>query len=149
MVLGRLADRVNRDTVRDVVLPELDAGRVLPAFASAMVWGYGTAGYGPTRVRWVLTGVRGRATLHAPVLATVSERLSAAVERVRTGGPIDAFRLMNNEGHIKYLGGAFFTKWLYFASAVNGADDPAAAPILDKHVRDWPCCLMSRCARVR
>jgi hypothetical protein len=50
---------------------------------------------------------------------------------------VEAFRFLNNEGHIKHLGGAFFTKWLYFASALNSPDDRAAAPILDKQVRDW------------
>lgn len=44
---------------------------------------------------------------------------------------------MNNAGRIKYLAGAFFTKWLYFASATTSADDSNAAPILDKQVHDW------------
>nr|WP_311212273.1 MULTISPECIES: hypothetical protein [unclassified Arthrobacter] len=44
---------------------------------------------------------------------------------------------MSNEGRIKYLGAAFFTKWLYFASAVQASDDATAAPILDKQLADW------------
>ena len=52
---------------------------------------------------------------------------------------------MNNEGHVKYLGPAFFTKWLYFASANNGPDDRNAAPILDRQVCIW----MERYAGIR
>jgi hypothetical protein len=50
-VLDGLPEHVDRSMVRDVVLAELDGGRVMPAFVSAMVWGYGDAGYGATRVR--------------------------------------------------------------------------------------------------
>ena len=43
---------------------------------------------------------------------------------------------MCNAGRIKHLASAFFTKWLYFSSAVSDSDDPNAAPILDKQVHD-------------
>ncbi|MBF9315810.1 hypothetical protein [Mycobacteroides chelonae] len=135
--LGDLPDHVNRDDVHAVVLSELNADRVLPAFVSAMVWGYGDRGYGPIRVRCVLTGTRGRNADKSEVLGTVSTRLAEAVNEVREHGPLAGFRLMNNSGRIKYLGPAFFTKWLYFASAVTDVDSPEAAPILDKQVADW------------
>lgn len=54
---------------------------------------------------------------------------------MRDQGPVDGFRYLNNAGRIN--GAAFFTKWLYFASALTNADDPCAAPILDKQVSDW------------
>lgn len=136
-VLDRLPHAVNRESTRDVVLSELDAGRALPAFVPAMIWGYGTVGVGPTRVRWVLTGKKSKEAVQAPVLPSVSDRLTAATHKVRESGPRDAFYLMNNDGHIKHLGAAFFTKWLYFSSALQGPDDPAAAPILDKQVAIW------------
>lgn len=136
-ILGDLPDQVDRDHARTAVLTELNAGRVLPAFVSAMTWGYGDRGYGPTRVRWALTGMRGRAAISAPVLPTVSDRLAEAVDIVRSQGPVGGFRFMNNSGRIKYLGPAFFTKWLYFASAVADVNSPEAAPILDKQVTDW------------
>ncbi|PWH07424.1 hypothetical protein DEO23_01950 [Brachybacterium endophyticum] len=44
---------------------------------------------------------------------------------------------MRNEGRVKYLGGAYFTKWLAFTSMVGRIDGPEVAPILDKRVRDW------------
>jgi hypothetical protein len=135
-VLNELPERVDRSLVRKVVLTELDGGRILPAFVSAMVWGHGDTGYGPTRVRWVLTGVK-TDTLTAPVRADVASLLQSGVETVRAQGPVEGFRHMNNAGRIKYLGGAFFTKWLYFTSALTSPDDPNAAPILDKQVHDW------------
>lgn len=136
-VLGRLPATVDRQSTRDVVLFEFEAGRVLSAFVSAMIWGYGTVGYGPTRVRWVLTGKKSAETVSAPVLPSVGDRLAAGARKVRENGPKDAFHLMNNEGHIKHLRASFFTKWLYFASALSGPDDPAAAPILDNQVAIW------------
>jgi hypothetical protein len=44
---------------------------------------------------------------------------------------------MNNTGKVAYLGGAFFTKWLYFTTAVDGIADPNAAPIFDARVANW------------
>ncbi|WP_284991009.1 hypothetical protein [Arthrobacter sp. efr-133-TYG-120] len=38
---------------------------------------------------------------------------------------------------IKHLGRSYFTKWLYFASALEGPDDAAAAPILDDKITGW------------
>lgn len=135
-VLNSIPDRVDRDLVREVVTSQLENGEVLPAFVSAMIWGYGDRGYGPTRVRWVLTGVKIGAR-DAPVRGEVAVSLRAAVDTVRNQGPVAGFRYMNNAGRIKHLAGAFFTKWLYFASAITSADDVNAAPILDKQVQVW------------
>jgi hypothetical protein len=135
-VLDGIPERVDRSMVREAVLADLGGGRVLPAFVSAMVWGYGDAGYGAMRVRWVLTGVKAGAH-NAPVRGDVADLLRTAAEVVRTQGPVEGFRYMNNAGRIKYLASAFFTKWLYFASALTSADDPNAAPILDDQVRQW------------
>jgi len=135
-VLEELPDAVDRNQVRQVVNTQLENGGVFQAFVSAMVWGYGDKGYGPIRVRWVLTGVKAGAR-DAPVRQDVADRLKAAADTVRICGPVEGFRYLNNEGHIKHLGGAFFTKWLYFVSAVRSADDPDAAPILDQQVKAW------------
>jgi hypothetical protein len=74
---------------------------------------------------------------NALVRGDVAGLLRTAAEVVRTQGPVEGFRYMNNAGRIKYLASAFFTKWLYFASALTSADDPNAAPILDDRVREW------------
>ena len=86
-LLRRLGDRVDRGTTRAVVREELSAGRVVPAFVAAMIWGYGTTGYGPVRVRWVLTGVRGRASAAVAIRTDVSEKLADGAQVALDRGP--------------------------------------------------------------
>lgn len=136
-LLSRLGERVDRESTRAVVLVELSVGRVRPAFVAAMLWGYGATGYGPARVRWVLTGVRGRASAAAPMQPGVPEKLLTGADMARRAGPVEGFRHLNNAGKVPYLGGPFFTKWLYFATAVDGIADLRAAPILDAQVAGW------------
>lgn len=136
-ILDRLPERVDRHSTREVVLSEFESGRVLPAFISAMIWGYGTTGFGPVRTRWILTGVGNGRALQAPVLSSVADRLHAGATTARQSGPLEAFGIMNNHGRVKHLRSAYFTKWLYFTSALQGSDDPAAAPIIDSKVVGW------------
>ncbi|MFP3578733.1 hypothetical protein SB659_03995 [Arthrobacter sp. SIMBA_036] len=138
--LDQLPEKVDRQLIRDVVLSELDAGRVLSAFVPAMVWGWGTtSGQGALRTRWILTEThdRSQAPELLPVVPTVTARLEAGAKAAREDGPREAFRLMNNDGAVKHLGRSYFTKWLYFASALEGPDDAAAAPILDDKITGW------------
>lgn len=137
-----LPDRVDRFNVSQRVATELSRGNILAAFVPVMVWGYGTTGYGPGRVRWVLTGVRGRGAIGAPILPSVVEKLGRAVDVARAHGNVAAYRYLYSDGRIKYLGGAFFTKWLYFATNDGDPDAAGAAPILDQVVARW---LQSEC----
>lgn len=134
--LHSLPDALNRESTRETVQINLQNGQVLAAFVPVLIWG-GPGGYGPFRARSILTGVRNRSNAEAPIDPLVQFKLREAAATVRTAGPEEAFRLMNNEGKVKYLGGAFFTKWLSFASMVDSTDGPMVAPILDKRVRDW------------
>lgn len=138
--LDQLPDKVDRQSIRRVVLSELEAGRVLSAFVAVMVWGWGTtSGQGALRTRWILTQIddKSQAPAAISVVSSVSDRLRSGAETARYSGPLEAFRVMNNEGAIKHLGRSYFTKWLYFASAMDGPDDPAAAPVLDDKVANW------------
>jgi hypothetical protein len=138
--LEQLPEKVDRQIIRDVVLSELDAGRVLSAFIPAMVWGWGTtSGRGALRTRWILTEADDRSNPPELLSAapTVNARLEAGATAARLDGPHEGFRLMNNEGAIKHLGRSYFTKWLYFASALEGPDDAAATPILDDKITGW------------
>lgn len=56
---------------------------------------------------------------------------------MRAEGALEAFRLMSNGGRILHLRAFYFTRWLYFASAVDGPDDPNAAPIFDDRIVGW------------
>ncbi|USQ79698.1 hypothetical protein NF556_19250 [Ornithinimicrobium faecis] len=135
-VLKDLPERLDREIVRDVVQANRSRDRVLGALVPVLIWG-GPGGYGPFRARSILTGVRTRANIDAAVDDSIRDKLLAGAERVRESGAAEAFQFMNNEGKVKYLGGAFFTKWLAFSSMVRSVDGPQVAPILDKRVRDW------------
>lgn len=135
-ILNDLPDSVDREATREIVQANLVPGRVLGAFIAVYLWG-GPGGYGPHRARGVLTGVRTRGNIDAPVDGSVEDRLLAGADRVRGAGAAEAFRLMNNEGRVKNLGGAFFTKWLSFASMVDSTDGDEVAPILDAQVCRW------------
>lgn len=134
--LQSLPDRLDREIVREVVQLNLSRDRVLGAFVPVHIWGW-PGGLGPSRTRRILTGLRTRENFDAPVDDSVRDRLLEGAERVQQSGAEEGFRFMNNEGKIKYLGGAFFTKWLAYTSMVNSVDGPEVAPILDERVRDW------------
>lgn len=139
-LLDRLPANVSRLSTRDAVAAELDAGRILPAFIAAMVWGWGTtAGIGALRTRWILTQTKAKGTdaVLEPVDPSVLDQLEAGARSVRAYGALEAFRLMNNEGRVLHLRSSYFTKWLYFTSAVDGPDDPNAAPIFDDRIVGW------------
>lgn len=122
------------------------------AFTAVMVWGYGKKNRGGYRTARVLS--QDSQPKGAPLDASVTERLRASVNIVREEGAIEGFRYLNNRklngqagGKIKWLGPAFFTKWLYYASASEPDKTlTAAAPILDRRVRDW---LADRDIRIR
>lgn len=139
-LLDRLPERVSRQSTLEEVTGELDAGRVLPAFIAAMVWGWGTtAGMGALRTRWILTQTKAKSAsaVSEPVDPSVVDRLEAGARSVRADGALEAFRLMNNEGRILHLRSSYFTKWLYFTSAREGAEHSEAAPIFDDRIVGW------------
>lgn len=133
-VLQSLPAEVNRDTVRDAVQGNLVRERVMGALVPVLIWG-GPGGYGPYRARRILTA--GTNTAGGTAETEIRERLIKAGEIVQGGNPVEAFRFMNNDGKIKYLGPAFFTKWLAFSSMSGSIEGKNVAPILDKRVRDW------------
>jgi len=94
-------------------------------------------GYGPFRTRAIPTANRNRGNWKLPIDPMVESRLLEGARVAREEGPVEALRLMNNFGHIKFLGGAFFAKWISFASATSGVHSEEVAAILDERVRDW------------
>lgn len=67
-------------------------------------------------------------------------KLRQALKPLRAGDPVEAYRLLNNECHIKYLGPAFFTKLLYFADPKGKAlilDQRVATSLGAKTKSDW------------
>ncbi|MDH5147271.1 hypothetical protein ACP6NG_14345 [Brevibacterium casei] len=108
----------------------------IAAFLSVMVWGYGSAGYGPYRVARILT--QSRSPLSAALDETVVSRLQEGYSIASTAGTTSGYEYMNSTaGRIKHFGPAFFTKWLYFSTASNPELRKDAAPILDRRVLRW------------
>jgi len=127
--LDEIPPLVDRATISKVVLDAHDSGRTDLAFVAAMIWGYGPAGYGPFRTDRVLRG---------DGQAGVLTKLDEAAAIARNEGAVAGFYAMNNApGRVRYLGPAFFTKWLYFTTATEGPDGSTAAPILDLRVQRW------------
>lgn len=136
---GQLLDglelKVDRAGTAEAVTRRIANGDYPAAFVAAMVWGHGSTGYGPYRTAWALTG--SRTPRGRPVDAVVVERLQESARLVTTEGPVAAYRYLRNAGRIPGLGPAFFTKWMYFASADGQPYGPQAAPILDQLVSGW------------
>ncbi|GAB3085626.1 hypothetical protein [Isoptericola nanjingensis] len=125
--LDQVPSTVDRAATTRLVLDAYDDGRDDLAFIAAMIWGYGPSGYGPYRTNRVLSG-DGQGAPEREVLKKLRDGAAAA----RRDGALAGFYALNNRpGRIRYLGPAFFTKWLYFTTATGGPDDRGAAPILD------------------
>lgn len=139
-LVERLPDRVSRQSTLDAVSTAMNTGGALPAFIAVMIWGWGTAaGMGALRTRWILTQTKAKSAhaISEAVDPLVAKRLKAGARSAYADGALEAFRLMNNEGRILHLGPSYFTKWLYFTSAVDGPYDSKAAPILDDRIVEW------------
>ncbi|MFE2530701.1 hypothetical protein [Streptomyces sp. NPDC059371] len=106
---------------------------------AALVWGNGT------KVRSVRRSAR---VFRHSTRADLDARLYEALVVLREHGAVAAYRALNNDQHIPYLGPAFFTKVLYFAGH-EGAAAHHRPVILDSVVSralraagvvgaDWP-----------
>jgi hypothetical protein len=91
-------------------------------FVAAMIWGYGSVGYGAFRTARVL----GENDDAAGTLMQVADQVR------RHGGPV-AFEWLADR-RLRWLGVAFATKYLFFCSPA-GTDMPAL--VFDQLVRNW------------
>ncbi|MGI8537813.1 MAG: hypothetical protein ACR2K2_15335 [Mycobacteriales bacterium] len=118
-------ERIARQDVFGLADDPTPEGRVRLLLA-AYIWGTGDSGF--------LVGRRVRVFTKTPV-EVVGERLVAAATLLDTEGAVAAYEhlLARQPLHIKYLGPAFFTKYLYFAAG----QPPTVRPqplTLDKYV---------------
>ncbi|TCK21367.1 hypothetical protein [Pseudonocardia endophytica] len=125
--LEQLPNPISREGVTDFFgEAHVDASTAVHAFLASMVWGYGPVGYGAYRTKRVL-GLN----------LDAGERLRRVVAVARDDGPIPAFRVIARN-RLTYLGPAFGTKFLYFATRANrAAHGDRTAPVLDQVVRRW------------
>ena len=121
--LRGLPDAVGRtDVIKVCATAAASPADAERGFVAAMIWGYGTVGYGPYRTARVLT-----ANAQAP------EVLHHVADVAVTRGGVAAFEALKAD-RLKWLGVAFATKYLFFC-AENGGAGPA--PVLDRLVRGW------------
>lgn len=134
-LLESLPSSVDRTTTASKVHACIHRDAIPEAFIACMVWGHGHSGYGPFRSARILSG--SSKPTKQPVDLTVVDRLRTSIDRIQAKGPAEAYRYLNNEGHIAGFGSAFFTKWLYFISAGENPYGAQAAPVLDQLVIRW------------
>lgn len=134
-LLDSLPSAVDRATTAATVQDRINQDAIPAAFIACMGWGHDHSGYGPFRTARILSASLEPAD--KSVDANVVDRLKTSIERVHEAGSVEGYRYLNNEGHIGGLGPAFFTKWLYFASAGEKPYGAQAASVLDKLVTDW------------
>ena len=104
-LLSELPDRLDREYVteraRRAEKSDIEAVQV---FVTAMVWGYGRAGYGAFRTARVL-----RENQDAPRI------LRNAARKARREGGAEVFAWLK-DNRLRYLGVSFATKYLFFCS---------------------------------
>lgn len=117
--------RISRQDVFDLAADSSSEGRGRLLVATYM-WGTGSSAF--------LVGRRVRVFTRTP-LDVVGERLVAAADLMHSDGPVAAYEslLARQHNHIKFLGPAFFTKYLYFAAGQPTTVQPQPL-ILDKFV---------------
>ncbi|WP_226985955.1 hypothetical protein [Brachybacterium sp. FME24] len=129
-------ERIDRELVTKLHRPETlrpvggtwDRQAVVTAFLAAMIWGYGTSGYGPYRTARVL-----KSDPHAVEhLADIAQ-----TAQVSNGGlkAFEEIATAKGASYLKYLGPAFGTKYLYFLTAAS--EDVETTPVMDAVVRRW------------
>jgi hypothetical protein len=118
--MTELPGELDRERVREFVLGAAPTERgAVAGFIATQIWGYGTTGYGPTRLERALSDPR------------LSGALQAARRRLTDEDPVGAFRALCVEHRIARVGMAFGSKYLYFADPLR------RALILDQIIRDW------------
>lgn len=117
--------RVTRRNLFDLPVDPSPVGRVR-LLVAVYAWGTGRSGF--------LVGRRAR-TFTETDIAAVAERLVAASDLLHTAGPARAYDslLAQQTNHVKYLGPAFFTKYLYVAAGHPPRVHPQPL-ILDRYV---------------
>lgn len=115
---------LDRKAVFEVTRTATSDTDILRGFLLMGAWGTGSKAQRVARVA---------KALHQPNLL---DSLRTSAEMAREGDAVDAFAFLNarNEGRIKHLGPAFFTKWLYFTGYKHDETTARRPLILDARV---------------
>ena len=107
----RNAGLIDRDLVHKVTMHENSKQNYLAGFLPAMIWGYASVAYGPTRVRKIFDQEKTEKAIADCVSKISANDLAGAFDSLITNGP-------------KGLGCAFGSKYLYFASPSSSRVEP-------------------------
>ena len=111
---------LNRDIVKRTVQGKSEESRYIEGFLAVMIWGYASDSRGPHRTKQVLSQKNAQISIEKAYTALLSDDVMGAYTALVTNGP-------------KYLGPAFATKYLYFASQDSISPTPL---ILDSQVAE-------------
>lgn len=95
--------RITAEDLAGVAAEARERGLWLPLLVAANAWGYGTSGYGAWR------------TARTASVPDAEVRLAAAVATLDADGPVEAYYLLNNAGHLHGWGPALFSRFLRLA----------------------------------
>jgi hypothetical protein len=122
--LQSLPAALDREVVRAIGSRATEsANAAVEAFLAAMIWGYGSIGYGPFRIHRALT--------ESP---EAGQRLWRVARTLAEAGPLPAYERLGGDSRLVGLGPAFGTKYLYFTQPREAA---SMALILDRLVARW------------
>lgn len=122
--LAALPSLLDRDTAKkEAGMASKDREAAAWGFLVAMIWGYGSTGYGPWRVEQMFGSISDPATALHRVACVLFEQ-----------GPEEAYSILAGESRMSKLGPAFGTKFLYFCRQPESGRN---ALILDRLVADW------------
>ena len=115
--IRQLPTRLDRGTIREI----FESGDHVPEakFAVVMIWGYGVVGYGSHRTKKMFAS------------SNFSEKIHASYHLSQSGRSLDAYKFLS-KNRIEWLGPAFATKWISFASPSSNP-----TPIYDSFVSKW------------
>jgi hypothetical protein len=111
---------LNRDIVKRTVQGESEDSKYIEGFLVVMIWGYASDYRGPYKTKQILSQDNALESIEKAYLALLSDDVVAAYSALVTNGP-------------KYLGPAFASKYLYFASQQSVMPTPL---ILDSQVAE-------------
>ena len=111
---------LNRVIVRNTVQEESENSRFIEGFLAVMIWGYASDPRGPHRTKQVISQEKALTAIETAYTSLLNDDVKSAYEALVTNGP-------------KYLGPAFATKYLYFASQESVTPTPL---ILDSQVAE-------------
>ncbi len=111
---------LDRDIVKRTVQSQSKESKYIEGFLAVMIWGYASDYRGPFKTRQILSQDNTGSSIEKAYLALLDNDISGAYSALVTNGP-------------KYLGPAFASKYLYFASPASITQIPL---ILDSQVAE-------------